>query len=161
MQRIIDEIKGCLEHQYYFAALILSLAIPDVCLSYEEKKVKNLDSYSEWCKKWFDRDFDISGEVVYALRCAMVHSLNSDIENQRIYQEYRRDKKQEDRRKEHFRFYIPNSDTQAKITYIKESRKSVEHELCISRLIYQIIGAYEKFQNVYPDFKYNQGKNWI
>ena len=87
--------------------------------------------------------------------------MNSDIENQRIYQEYRRDKKQEDRRKEHFRFYIPTSDTQAKITYIKESRKSVEHELCISRLIYQIIGAYEKFQNEYPDFKYNQGKNWI
>ena len=50
MQRIIDEINGCAEHKYYFAALILSLAIPDVCLSYEKKRVKNLDSYSEWCK---------------------------------------------------------------------------------------------------------------
>lgn len=161
MQRIIDEIKGCLEHQYYFAALILSLAIPDVCLSYEEKKVKNLDSYSEWCKKWFDRDFDISGEVIYALRCAMMHSLNSDIERQRSYQDYRRDKKQEDSRKEHFRFYIPDSNSQAKIIYKQEDRKSIEHELCINRLIYQILGAYEKFQKAYPDFKYNQGKNWI
>ena len=161
MQRIIEEIEGCVDHQYYYAALILALAIPDVCLSYEKKNAKDTENYSAWCKKWFDSDFDVDGKVVYALRCSMMHSLNNNVEEQSAYQQYRKDKVLIDNRKEQFCFFIPGSNLQNGIQYFQENNQSVKHELCISRLIYQIINAYKKFQKAYPDFKYTRGKNWI
>lgn len=161
MQRIIEEIKGCLEHQYYFSALILSLAIPDVCLSYEKNKANDVKDYPAWCKKWFGSDFDVSGNVVYALRCSMMHSLNNNVEKQPAYKRYKDEKVRIDSRKEEFRFFIPGSDLQNRIQYFQENSQSVKHELCISRLIYQIIDAYEKFQAAYPDFSYTCGENWI
>ena len=161
MQRIIEEIKGCLEHQYYFAALILALAIPDVCLSFEKSKDKKLKCYTQWCHRWFDTDFDVDVAVVYALRCSMMHSLNNNVEEQPAYKQYKKEKVLIDSRKEEFRFFIPGSDLQNRIQYFQENSQSVKHELCISRLIYQIIDAYEKFQAAYPDFSYTCGENWI
>lgn len=161
MQRIIKEIKGCTEHQHFLAALVLALAIPDICSSYERKKLNNVDFYySQWCNKWFDNDFEIDGKIIYALRCSMMHKLNCNIEEVPIYRKYKREQKP-DSLGQIYRFFIPGTDTPNGITYIREGERNITYEICISRLIYQIISSYEKFQKAYSDFKYDFGRNWI
>lgn len=159
MEQIIKEIKGCLDHQHYFAALVLTLAIPDICCGYEKKKPKCPRTYSAWCNKWVSNDFEIDGKIIYAFRCSMMHALSSNIEKEKVYKKYTKSKK--DLRNEVFRFYIPREDFNGYITYLEETDQEVKHEICISRFIYEIIDAYERFQKYYPDFKYNRGRNWI
>ena len=161
MQRIIDEIKGCTEHQNFLAALVLALAIPDVCSSYERKILKDKKyCYSQWCNKWFEDDFKIDGKVIYALRCSMMHKLNCNIKKEPIYKKHKAEQPP-DSPEQIYRFFIPGTDTPNGITYYQESKQNIKHELCISRLIYQIIFAYEAFQKAYPDFKFDFGRNWI
>ena len=159
MERIIKEIKGCIDHQYYFAALVLALTLPDVCVSFEKHQPNGVQTYSEWCDKWMGKCVNIDGKIIYALRCAMVHFLDSNIERQPIYNKYLKEKTES--RQETFRFYIPREEFEGEITYIQENEKEIRHELCVSSLAYNIIGGYELFCEAYPGFRHDYGENWI
>lgn len=96
---LITDINKCLDNDCYMAALITALTIPDICgkAAYPEDKTKK--RYT----KWFDENIGLyekgpkvdgrmempylSGEIVYSLRCCLLHQGNPNIENERIYEE--------------------------------------------------------------------------
>ena len=86
VKQLINEINLCLANECYFSALTMSLMLPDICSRAEfpnlEKKV------GKRYKRWFDRHIGkwerspkvkgvsmpcLTGEVVYSLRCSMLH----------------------------------------------------------------------------------------
>jgi hypothetical protein len=105
----IDKIKTsvliALENKNYYAALVLSVTIPDICgkLEYPEKSSK------ERFKLWFDRylkhfyEKEVCGKKnifmtasdCYALRCSILHEANEDITNQKSQDTLRKIKFQE------------------------------------------------------------------
>lgn len=87
----IDEIEKCLAKECYFAALSLTLTLPDICGKAEHPQKKVGDRYREWYDEYvgkyekpsFPQNFDtpyLSGEVVYKLRCSFLHSGNPSID---------------------------------------------------------------------------------
>lgn len=86
MKDKIDEIKKALDAGAYFAALALSLTLPDICGQIEYPGSKVGVRYVKWYDKYVKplyfikddvapkRQFD--GEMCYALRCSLFHSWN-------------------------------------------------------------------------------------
>lgn len=90
--KIIEEIRKCLDNDLYTAALALSLTIPDICGNIEYPKISlSATKYKKWYREWIGK-YEISSEsfdegipyesadVIYSLRCNMLHSGNIDIE---------------------------------------------------------------------------------
>lgn len=88
IEPMINDVKQCLNNKAYYAALTLSLALPDICSTLEFPEIKNNSKmrYKKWLEKYF---FDIhddyknvmkSGDV-YALRCAYLHNGSDRLEN--------------------------------------------------------------------------------
>lgn len=90
--RIIDEIEQALSHNLYFAALNLALTLPDICGKAEYPNLRTGERY----KKWYDEIVGVtekpprsegepempylSGEVVYSLRCSLLHEGNPNLQ---------------------------------------------------------------------------------
>lgn len=91
--RIIDEIEKALSHDLYFAALNLALTLPDICGKAEYPDLRTGERY----KKWYDENVGVtekppkctedepempylSGEVVYSLRCSLLHEGNPNLQ---------------------------------------------------------------------------------
>jgi hypothetical protein len=91
--RIIDEIEKALSHDLYFAALNLALTLPDICGKAEYPNLRTGERY----KKWYDENVGVtekppkctedepempylSGEVVYSLRCSLLHEGNPNLQ---------------------------------------------------------------------------------
>ena len=91
--RIIDEIEKALSHDLYFAALNLALTLPDICGKAEHPNLRTGERY----KKWYDENVGVtekppkctedepempylSGEVVYSLRCSLLHEGNPNLQ---------------------------------------------------------------------------------
>lgn len=100
LKRIVDEINTALEHNCYFAALALALTLPDICgqAAYPGAKV------GQRYKDWYDEHVGytekspfcdsrespmpyLSGEVVYSLRCSLLHQGNPNVDMDRIHAE--------------------------------------------------------------------------
>ena len=97
LNRIINDVNKALDNEAYFAAIALILTIPDIC---GKAEYPNLANSKERYIKWYDdnigqyeqspQDDDtvimhyLSGEVVYSLRCSMIHQGNPNIETQKI-----------------------------------------------------------------------------
>ncbi len=84
--RIIDDVYKCLDSEAYIAALSLALTIPDICgLAEYGKKCRVGKRYAQWYDEYITKyeipaskdssyNFPVfSGEVVYLLRCKMLH----------------------------------------------------------------------------------------
>lgn len=99
MQRIFDEIRMCLDNECYVAALALALTLPDVCGKAEFPRIrKNRDRYIKWYKRnvgdfreWLFEVTDdnrqsphLDAEMVYDLRCALLHSGNIETKKEEI-----------------------------------------------------------------------------
>lgn len=92
MLEIIKEIKYALKTKHYISALTLALTLPDICSQIEIKYEKETGvRYKKWLDKHIDKDlfiFPISGfedntidsEKIYSLRCHVLHSGNTNIE---------------------------------------------------------------------------------
>ena len=93
IQRIIDETEKALSHDLYFAALNLALTLPDICGKAEYPNLRTGERY----KKWYDENVGVtektpkctedepempylSGEVVYSLRCSLLHEGNPNLQ---------------------------------------------------------------------------------
>lgn len=85
------EITKCLKDGYYMVALISALTIPDICGKAEFPDLKNTgDRYKGWFDKYIgnhekERHGEtgmpyLSGELVYSLRCSLLHQGNPNIQ---------------------------------------------------------------------------------
>lgn len=100
--RLIEDIDRALDAEAYMAALALVLTLPDICgkAAYGDMANKNRFNKKERYIKWFDENIGqyekspkeenelqmpyLSGEVVYSLRCSMLHQGNPNIDKDKI-----------------------------------------------------------------------------
>lgn len=100
IDRIIDDINKALDAEAYMAALSLVLTLPDICAKAEYgDSLHNKERYI----KWYDENIGryekapiepseaempyLSGEVVYQLRCSMLHQGTPNIDKKNIKNE--------------------------------------------------------------------------
>jgi len=76
MENIFKDIKKAQGAGACYSALALALTIPDVCSQAEGIP------YWDWFDKWAKNNDYFNGSHCYALRCAFLHSLNANIEEQ-------------------------------------------------------------------------------
>lgn len=95
MKNKIEEIKKAIDAGAYFAALTLSLTIPDICGQIEYPDCKSIGKrYSKWYDKYVkptycNPDGDnppnlFDGKMCYKLRCAILHSGNFDLKDKEM-----------------------------------------------------------------------------
>lgn len=158
MQRIVDEIKGCVEHGYFFAALSLSLTIPNVCASYEKKRRATGEDYEKWCDQWLipKLPYKITGNVIYLLRCSFFHAMNAKMDKSSL-QEYNENRE----KRENFTFFIPHEDAKGGLVYVKEGSKTIRWTICVSYFVFSMIAALEQFKEENPDFTHKYFHIWF
>lgn len=102
VDRLLADLEKSLDNDCYFAALSLALALPDICgraeypelSSYSKKRyIKWFDEYIgqyEIPPKQNENDEDmpyLSGEVIYQLRCSLLHQGTPNIDKGNIIAE--------------------------------------------------------------------------
>src|SRR6266851_3854531 len=72
---LTDEIKNCLSHELWYAALVLALTLPDVCAVLESANGQTSDDrYKAWFDTWLKGKYlDVSADDIYSLRCGVAH----------------------------------------------------------------------------------------
>ena len=96
MERFTSAIRNSLKSKNWYAALYMSMTLPDICARLESDDGKtNGSRYIGWYDKYLadmyqheigaDRKLHVflSGADCYALRCALLHEGSSDITTQR------------------------------------------------------------------------------
>lgn len=90
----IHDVEAALKAECWHAALALALTIPDICgrvYTASEKNRKNRYRYSKWFDDFVNLKYGryrfpdgekhyFNGELCYFLRCAFLHSGNSDVD---------------------------------------------------------------------------------
>ena len=87
IDRIVQDIRGALDNNLYFAALNSALTLPDICGKAEYPSER---SSKKRYIDWYDKEIGnyernprqngpeempyLSGQIIYSLRCAMLHS---------------------------------------------------------------------------------------
>ena len=95
LNRIIGEVRTCIEHNCFIAALSLALTLPDICGKAEYPNEGNTSRYIKWFNEYigkYESHFDdcnddmpyISGELIYNLRNSILHQGNPNIEAKKI-----------------------------------------------------------------------------
>lgn len=70
----------------WYAALALSLALPDICGAIEYPPSEVWKRYGDWCTKFVTpRDPNLTGPDLYVLRCSFLHTGTAEIQNQEAY----------------------------------------------------------------------------
>ncbi len=83
MKNIVNSVYSALNNGNWYAALLVSLTLPDICSALEHGKTSG-EKYADW----FEQNLPqykgyLSGNDCYALRCALLHSGKDDISDQR------------------------------------------------------------------------------
>ena len=99
VDRLLADLEKSLDNDCYFAALSLALALPDICgrAEYPELSSYSKKRYIQWYDKYIgkyekppkesenDEDMPyLSGEVIYQLRCSLLHQGVPDIDKGNI-----------------------------------------------------------------------------
>lgn len=93
IEMLIDEIDQALENRLYMVALNTALTLPDICGNAKYPNLKTAERY----KKWYDEYVGqkerpkktggdmpyLSADVVYQLRCSLLHQGNPNIEKEK------------------------------------------------------------------------------
>lgn len=89
IDQYVDNIIRSLENECYYAALALTLTLPDICgmTEYPNKDVS--ERYIKWCNNYIfpdteERQCDLSGEAIYNLRNTFLHQGNLNILSEKI-----------------------------------------------------------------------------
>lgn len=92
MLNLIKEIKIALDYNLFHVALGMALTLPDICGNIEFKETKVKKRYIDWCNSYlYNQGFInndkkvISGEDCYLLRCAVLHSNNLKLKENRTF----------------------------------------------------------------------------
>ncbi|MEG8016787.1 hypothetical protein [Sphingomonas sp. LR55] len=97
MEEVIAGVHAAVDSNALYAALALALAVPDICARVETPDVGSAVRYSRWWNenavgKYTFNGWDgkprifLTGNDVYALRCALLHEGQADITAQRARQ---------------------------------------------------------------------------
>lgn len=98
IKRLLRDIDKSLDNDCFFSALALALTLPDVCgkakyPNEESTKKRYIDWYNEYvgvyeqCPGGEGKTPYLSGEVVYSLRCSLLHEGNPNIAKSSIKEE--------------------------------------------------------------------------
>ena len=96
LKHIIDDIERAKNNKAYLSALALALTLPDICGNIEYLNPKVSFRYEKWYNTWVYKYFKqkesenefiarasnatkFDGAFCYRLRCAMLHSGNTDL----------------------------------------------------------------------------------
>ena len=95
--QLIDDMNRALDNDCYFSALSLSLTFPDICakamFKAKQPTMKNRDRYIQWYDEYVGKYEKcpgtehmpyLSGEVVYSLRCSMLHQGTPNIDGDKM-----------------------------------------------------------------------------
>ena len=143
MDIIEQEIEKAKESEAFLAELALALTIPSVCsrFLFSTKKTESV-RYPEWYNKYVEFP-GLDGNECYALRCALLHNGDDELEKQSIlkndatYQENR------------YKLHIPYSGD-----IFGFEREDNFKEFCVAGLAVCILDGYRAFKGEYPSFKY-------
>lgn len=100
LEPFLDSLNQCILTKNWYGALIIAVTLPDICVSIdgtqecEQQRLSQIKRSRESASKlayikWFDEYLNLSrfgfmnGSNAYALRCAVLHQGDSDIQNQR------------------------------------------------------------------------------
>lgn len=90
VNEIVREVNVCLDNGCCIAGLSLVLTLPDICGKAYYPQLGNKRRYIKWFNEYigqFERDEEgaevgipyLSGELVYSLRCSLLHQGNPNI----------------------------------------------------------------------------------
>lgn len=89
INQIVKEVEICLDNECYIAALTSALTLPDICGKAEYPKEKTSERYIKWYHEWIGQyekcpndKHDMpypSAEIIYSLRCSLLHEGNPDV----------------------------------------------------------------------------------
>ena len=93
VNKLIREINIALDNDLYFVALNTALTLPDICGRAEYPELRTAERYKKWYQEYIgqyeqcpeDKDNNtgfpyLSDDVVYQLRCSILHQGNLNIE---------------------------------------------------------------------------------
>lgn len=94
LQKLINEIELCAENGCYTVALISALALPDLCGQAEYSELRGKGRVGKRYKKWYQEYLGQyedpgdgmpypSADIVYDLRCSLMHSLIPEVNSER------------------------------------------------------------------------------
>lgn len=157
IDRIIDDINKALEAEAYMAALSLVLTLPDICAKAEYGKTGKANYIN-----WFDENIGqyekapiepgetemphLSGEVVYQLRCSMLHQGTPNIDKKNI--------KNEPCQIDHFTLVVEKKnsfDIYSDVSSIEESDNYRTYDVNICRLCFIITRCAQAYYNKNKD----------
>ena len=90
MNSLISAVRDSLRHNNWYAALFISLALPDICGNMNYPSQTSKERYTKWFGKYLSKKYIheigperkrhvfLSGEDCYALRCSILHE-GSDV----------------------------------------------------------------------------------
>jgi len=77
METLTSEIKNCLLNKLWYAGLVLTLMLPDVCGALESRDGKaSRERYKAWFNTWVGRKYPpdtLNADEMYYLRCGVAH----------------------------------------------------------------------------------------
>ena len=98
VNRIIKEVKLALDNECYIVALIGALTLPDICGKSAYPDLRTGERYKKWCDTFaypkiehIDENGEIQdcgithidGEIMYSLRCSLLHQGSADIDGKK------------------------------------------------------------------------------
>jgi hypothetical protein len=94
VKQLIDAIRKALTDQNWYAALFMSLALPDICSALEQPDRKIGDRYREWFNRYLGERYDnpptwadvpvrFTADDSYLFRCALYHQGQAEDDRQR------------------------------------------------------------------------------
>ncbi len=100
INRLIEDINKALDAEAYMAALSLVLTLPDICAKAKyDNSLKNKERYIKWFDEYIGQYEKppvksdetkmpyLSGEVIYQLRCSVLHQGTPNIDSSKIKDE--------------------------------------------------------------------------
>lgn len=74
-ETILGNIRDCLDGQMFYAALVVSLTIPEVCASLEAQGGRgNNERYKKWYTEYLSLSYpNLTADDCYSLRCSVLH----------------------------------------------------------------------------------------
>ncbi|WP_303979761.1 hypothetical protein [Dongia mobilis] len=73
---LLAEIERAIQARFYFLALTMVLALPDLCVSLVSPDGRcNGERYRKWCKENLTKGFEfVTGDDLFSMRCGVVHN---------------------------------------------------------------------------------------
>ena len=93
MERFVQAIEQSIASKNWYAALTLSLTLPDICGRLEDPSLRSQARFEKWFNDYMLPHYEspfhgegftfLSGADCYALRCVLLHEGRENIERQR------------------------------------------------------------------------------